>query len=350
MVDGCQDNARSAPPALGILWLNFVAGAALGMPQAGSDHHSLTPGISRFQISHCFPSTSTMAAESFPCYCIKEPRCRLCQFSLENGELTVAGKSSADACSRSVLILLLDTGEDHISAAFPFVRYDTFEDEEEDISIHMCCDTPCMKGDSRVHGFHYDCYGFRLFPLTSRFLAATEYQFSPPVGEGVRRWRRIQHKLAVKLKLGFLRGLPEEICRMVAGSLVPECAVVNFQELTSTVAASEPPVRHHQKIHLSHDVYAQYIDIEGVRYIRALSNVPLSTKVQGRVRVFKAQRGRVVQKIYIRYDHLGIRGVWFTLPNNDLLRSLDTRGVWWTELSRKDNILQITTNSDVSLV
>lgn len=291
-----------------------------------------------------------MSAESVPCYCVKEPRCRLCQFSLENGDLIVAGKSPqwthvVEVCSCS----FLDTGEDHISAAFSFVRYDTFEDEEEEIAIHMCCDSPCMKGNFRVHGFHYDCYSFRLFSITSRFLTATEYQFSPPVGEGARRWRRIQLTLAIKLKLGFLRGLPEEICRMVAGSLARECAVVNFQELTSTVAASESPLCHYQKVHLSHDVYAQYIDIEGVQYIQALSNVPPSTKVQGQVRVFKAQQGRIIQNIYIKYDHLGIRGVWFTLPNNDLLRSLETSGVWWTELSRKDNILQVTTNNDVSL-
>lgn len=210
--------------------------------------------------------------------------------------------------------------------------------------VHMCGDSSCKRGDFRVHCFHYDCYSFRLFQITSTFLAATEYQFSPPIAEGSQRRRRIQHALATKLKFGFLKRLPEEICHMVAGSLVRECAIVNLQALA---ASTDSLISPSQTVDLSQDIYAQYIHIEGIRYIQALSNIP-SIKVKGRVQVFKTQRGRVVRNIYIRYDHLGIRGIWFTRPKNALLHSLDTSGIWWTELSRKDGILQVTTNTDVS--
>lgn len=134
---------------------------------------------------------------------------------------------------------------------------------------------------------------------------------------------------------------------MVAGSLVRECAVINLQELA--LAASDSPACPSHKADLSHDVYAQYIYVEGVRYIQALSNVS-SSKIRRRKRVFNAQHRLVVQNIYVRYDHLGIRDIWFTLPKTLLLRSLGAGRTWWTELSRKDGIRQVTASTDVRLL
>ncbi|KAK1772530.1 hypothetical protein QBC33DRAFT_13986 [Phialemonium atrogriseum] len=224
-----------------------------------------------------------MAGDSVQYYCIKEPCCRLCQFQLEDGEFVVAAIE-----------------DDHVSASFSFRRHDRFEDDEEAITFHMCCESACIKGECRVHCFHDACYRFKLFLITSKYLAATEYSFSLPVRDGLKRRGRIQRTFAKKLKLAFLNQLPQEICHMVAGYLVRECAIVTSQELALDVSAFN------SLVDLSHDVYAQYVRIEGVLYLRSLHNKSFSEGKGENVRVFKACSRRPIRNIYIRYDYIGV--------------------------------------------
>lgn len=158
----------------------------------------------------------------------------------------------------------------------------------------------------------------------------------------------MQNALAKNLKLDYLKALPGDICWMVAGSLIRECAVVSLQEATTAVDGPQSsPLQTRHKVKLSQDIYARYFHVEGVRYVQALSN-QLFPQAKGQVRVFKAQKGRTIPNIYVRYDHLGIRGIWFTLPSDALLRSLDASEAWWTELGNHDGILKVTAYTDVS--
>lgn len=144
-----------------------------------------------------------------------------------------------------------------VSATFPFSRGDTLDDGEEGVTIHMCCHGNCKRGSGRVQCFHEACYAFRLFPITSTFLAATEYDYRP--SNDRERPRRMQNALAENLKLDYLKALSREICWVVAGFLTRECAVVGLQEATSTADAphSSPP-QTQQKIRLSEDIYARF--------------------------------------------------------------------------------------------
>lgn len=242
-----------------------------------------------------------------------------------------------------MLILLLAVRDNHVSVAFPFRRHDTFADEEEEITFHMCCESLCTKRDHQVLCFHDECDESKLFMTTPKLFAATEYSFSPPIREELQRRVRIQHTLATKLNICTLSQLPQELCYMVAGYLVRQCATLTAQELALDVCATD------SLVDLSRDVYAQCVRIEGVLYVQSLYNTTSSEVRRGEVRVFKAHQGRVVRSIHIRYDYLGIRGIWFTLPNNDLSH-FPVCGVWWTELSREGGILQVATKTDVSLL
>ena len=208
----------------------------------------------------------------------------------------------------------------------------------------------------QVDGFHYNCYHFRLSEFTyglPRRLAFTEYRERPPADHDTLRRRYIAHALSPKLGSSFLKGLPGEICHMVADLLVRESAIVSFQEI-ATVSA--PPVH---KVDLSSDIYAQFVKIEGVGYIQALSNEQ-STNAKGQVRVFKTRRRRAVQSVYsrmrvvpnvyFRRDHFGFRSVWFTLPGDELSRSLEAKGVWWTKASCDEGFQQVTATTDVSML
>lgn len=129
---------------------------------------------------------------------------------------------------------------------------------------------------------------------------------------------------------------------MVVGHLVRQSAIHTAQQLALDVCASN------SLVDLSRDVYAQYVRIEGVLYVRSLYNSSSSEDKSGEVQVFKPCQGRVVRSIYIRYDHLGIRDICFALPKDDLLNN-PVCGIWWTELSREDGILQVAAKTDVSL-
>jgi len=148
--------------------------------------------------------------------------------------------------------------------------------------------------------------------------------------------------LADRLGSGFLDRLPQETCNLVAGHLVRECAAVTSQELALHASSTDSLVE------LSSDIFARYVGIEGVLYVQSLYNAP-SLGGEGGIRIFQARQGRAVRSVYVRYDHLGVRGVYFDLPRGELLRSR-TRGVWWTEVSRETGILRVTAKTDVRLL
>lgn len=63
-----------------------------------------------------------------------------------------------------------------------------------------------------------------------------------------------------------MKRLPAELCRIIAHSLVRECAVITAQELAGENGAGDSVVN------LSHDVYVRYDMIYGIRYIGSLRN------------------------------------------------------------------------------
>ncbi|KAI0434048.1 hypothetical protein F5Y09DRAFT_328644 [Xylaria sp. FL1042] len=245
-----------------------------------------------------------MAKDDTECYCIDEARCRLCQFQLKDGE--------------SVLVVL---GGDRASNSFPFHQDGTVEDQETGIVLHMCCRSGCIRRYRQMHCFHDGCYSFKVLPISSTFLTATKYHFSPPISSEGQRQRRIRYAFARGLKFGLLRKIPLELCEMIAGYLVRECAIVTYQEL-------------------AHD------SIEGIVYVQSLHNAP---QPEGTAKqIFAARHDRVIQKIYVAYDHLGIRSIRFALPSHDSLGSFcDSCGRWWTELARNTGIQRVVARSDV---
>ncbi|KAI1820331.1 hypothetical protein F4861DRAFT_73742 [Xylaria intraflava] len=203
----------------------------------------------------------------------------------------------------------------------------------------MCCQSGCIRRYPRIRCFHDSCYSFKVSPISSTFLTATGYSFSLPISAERQRRCRIKYALARKLKLGMLREIPLELCQLIAGYLVRECAIVTYQELARNVHPSE------FIIDLSQDVYATYKRIEGVAYVQSLRNTPQPDGAG--TRILAARPEQVIRKIYVAYDHLGIRSIRFTLPGHDSSRSsCDSCREWWTELARDTGILRVVARSD----
>lgn len=104
-------------------------------------------------------------------------------------------------------------------------------------------------------------------------------------------------------------------------------------------------------IHLTQDVYATYVTIEGISYLQSLQNSPLGNDAKGH-RILDAPQGHTIRTIYVAYDHVGIRNIDFELPKRDgrCNSSLDCCGVWWKQLTRHFGLVRIVTQSDVSFI
>lgn len=233
-----------------------------------------------------------------------------------------------------------------LSAGFHFHQDGQFEDEEEGIVFHMCGHSACMYGDHRAPCFHDDCLSARLFLVSPKFLATTEYSYTPSICEERQRQGLILRTLAAKLKRGSLNQLSRELCHMVAGYLVHECAVVTAQELALNLCASGC------SIDLSRDVYASYVNIDGIPYIQCLRNSPCSGREARGERLFESGQARLVRRIYVGYDYVGVRHILFVSCKDELAAysTLYTRRLWWRELVRDDGIMEVTAKTDVSLL
>ncbi|PQE33521.1 hypothetical protein CJF32_00003384 [Rutstroemia sp. NJR-2017a WRK4] len=153
-----------------------------------------------------------------------------------------------------------------------------------------------------------------------------------------RRRDRILHILTGRLRDTWTKGLPDEICWMIAGHLVRECAVITAQELPN----EEPS---DSAIDFSHDVYARHIVIEGIRYIRCLRNSAQSTPEVGETLLLKGQSSGDFRNVYIGEDHLGIRHIQLFSSSKPSVR---TPGLWWRQLSEPCCDSTFRTKTDVS--
>ncbi|RDL36813.1 uncharacterized protein BP5553_06165 [Venustampulla echinocandica] len=253
-----------------------------------------------------------MEDDDAPYYCIPQARCRLCQFELEEGEVVVAG-----------------VDDQRVSSEFLFFRNTTFYDDDIfGIKFHMCCRNTCRFRGRQSPCYHSKCHDFRLYTISSKFLATTKYSFRPPTNEEYRRWDRTLRILAERLKASWAKGLPDELCQIIAGFLVRECAVITAQELADQDSTTNSIVD------LSHNVYVRYVMIDDIRYIGSLRSSSPSEVKAGERLLLHAQTIGTTLNVYIGEDHLGIRQLQLSSPSNALSRSdLSTPGLWWRKLS-----------------
>ncbi len=153
---------------------------------------------------------------------------------------------------------------------------------------------------------------------------------------------RILRILTEKVKVSWVRGLPDELCQIIAGFLVRECAVITAEELANQNSVDN------SVLDLSQDVYGRYVVIDGVRYIKSLRNASGSIAEPGEELLLDTHMVHNIRNIHIGEDHLGVRHVQFS-PSMNVSRShLSIPGLWWRQLSESCGISKIPTRTDVS--
>jgi hypothetical protein len=142
-----------------------------------------------------------------------------------------------------------------------------------------------------------------------------------------------------------------ELWMMIAAYLVRECALVSAQEQVEE-QAKNCALRQDSTcsvIDISLYVFASYSIFDGVRYVKQLRCSGVCKAENGEQLLLDPQKSSAVSNIHIAKDHLGVRNVTFTSPN-DVPSIKQVPGVWWTRISRVEGASEIMTRSDVSSI
>ncbi|RTE83744.1 hypothetical protein BHE90_001758 [Fusarium euwallaceae] len=234
-------------------------------------------------------------------------RCRLCQFSLREGDFVVT-----------------QTSPERFSPGFAFRVNNPVRDSEPS-SPDGSDPTDFRRHTNVVLLFHSSCVKFKRFIITDDFLAVTEHSIGLSELEERQRVKRIQHLLAPKITNLLSAKLPFEVMTMISSYLVRESAMITAKHQSMFSQASDITVD------LSKDVYASYNVLDGVRYVKSLRN--LDTDQGGEYyRVLNAKEKSAVVKIRVCEDHLGIRFVQFLSSTGSSSRFPIVTG-WWRDIS-----------------
>lgn len=193
----------------------------------------------------------------------------------------------------------------------------------------------------RVPVFHSDCLDFRLYDISDALIAAGDYTFDPPAHERNRRSHRIKRLLAPRLRDELRIRLPAEILIAIAGFLVRECAVITTEAQSLGTDVSD------MTVDLTQDVYVSYTTIEGLRYVKSISNTAPKLCNEDQTGLLSKQ-GESVGKIWIAEDYCGIRFVRFCPADASLAGPTPMVKSWWRTISIPCDVDKITIKFDVS--
>jgi hypothetical protein len=133
---------------------------------------------------------------------------------------------------------------------------------------------------------------------------------------------------------------------MVAGHLVPQCALVTSQDQ----AVADAEVSSYE-IDISKPVYASYLKVDGLIYVKRLYNSQAGTS-NSDVRLFlpaKHDAETSAPVVWVLEDHQGVRKVAFLAPDalNAWVRTKSPApGLWWRRVTVDESTI-IKIQSDV---
>ena len=169
--------------------------------------------------------------------------------------------------------------------------------------------------------------------------------FDPTVYEQAKRLSRTKDLLCQKLDVGLGLGdkLPAEILDRIAEILVHECAAITNEQQSQPIERVEPTTF----LWLHEEVYAAYTVIDGVRYVKELTNSKDNIP-KGTYTLLKKQ-GEPCQ-IYIAEDHRGIRAAKFCSTGTAPLGPGPIADSYWRVLPGYPENWRAALKSDVSMI
>lgn len=224
----------------------------------------------------------------------------------------------------------------------------------------MCCHFSCPFSSNTAIGFHTECRSL-IVNFSPRIFEMTEYSFELPIeplanDDARRRQRTIElllHKLKEhKLFKKAMELLPLELLCSVVDQviliLLRECTVVSIHaQLLNNwgLLRAQPVYFHHNLIDVCHNVYAEFVTLEGLQYVKSLRNSTTLQAVGKEVLLLNIEKTAVAETLYVAEDHLGIRMVILGRPNRSPPDSCISQGLWWSTMEiNTDTKLEVVTD------
>ncbi|OBS24145.1 hypothetical protein FPOA_04692 [Fusarium poae] len=227
-----------------------------------------------------------------------------------------------------VVVRVSDAPEERFSPEFPFsIMHHTY-DSINRIRIHACR-RPCKEKGHLTPFFHAECRKFKQHDV-SRVVSTGAFRFEPTVHEQHRRFTHIKHFLAQRLDAMFQVKLPTEILDIIAQMLVHECATITNQE--RSVGRTEE----HELIRLDSAVYATYSVVDGLRYVKSLTNFPVPDR-DGYALLSK--EGQTLNRLYIAHSYRGVRAIKLCPSNVSMSGPCPITGCYWRNIPDVERIV-----------
>lgn len=242
---------------------------------------------------------------------------------------------------RLLLLLLLTfcpvTSDGRQSPTLPFPEeVEEVKTPELKAAFKSCFGETCGHHNEKGFACHAGCAALaeRLGLTPAEYLPALAYSYEPPKSDERRRRELVRFRLQQALKRNLGR-LPTEVWDYVAKDLVCEFATVAIPVVESKTVFTIDPLE---------AVWARYVDIDGVKYVKSVSN---EHKPGDRL-LWDKPRSPTGHVVYIAEDHLGINEI---TNHPKSTQSAQSKGVstWWRTVPAEDSST-IDFKTDVSLL
>ncbi|KZL64983.1 hypothetical protein CT0861_12835, partial [Colletotrichum tofieldiae] len=236
--------------------------------------------------------------------CISQ-RCGLCGFKIQKNDRIVAVMNDGR-----------QSGE---------MSYNLSMTDQYGASFEECLGA-CPHRGGREVGCHAMCAS--LVPLASRasLLKVLTYQYEPSPFEVTRRmnWFHIQFASTSPIWRHAKPHLPQELRYQIATHLLQGTALRRYTVACTRILPKDMESGS-SRIRVSAEIWARFIDFEGVRYISSLSNSPDDDHAES---IFAPNTAQAVDSIYVAENHLGAMQVLFC--SSVKAPVVERRqGLWW---------------------
>ncbi|KAJ4312148.1 hypothetical protein N0V84_010084 [Fusarium piperis] len=228
-----------------------------------------------------------------------------------------------------VFVALVDvcsvTKDGDQSPVFPFpADVEDVKMPELNTAFKSCFGETCTHHNEKGLACHAECASLveRLGLTPAEYLPALAYSYEPPKWDERRRRELVRFRLQQALKRNLGR-LPTEAWDYVAQDLVCEFATVAIPPVEPKAVFTIDPLE---------AVWAKYVEIDGVEYVKSLSN---EQNPGGRL-LWDKPKSPTGHVLYIAEDHLGINEITNS-PKVAQPAQSRTVSTWWRTVLAKDS-------------
>ncbi|SCN90467.1 uncharacterized protein FFB20_08715 [Fusarium fujikuroi] len=270
------------------------------------------------------------------------PSCGLCRFEFAIGEELVVCTYIPHWTKALLTPVFIDNP---ISQRYPRIWCSEYQPRDKHFAIELGFHPSCvdvLKPKTLVTDWPYNL---------SRATAGRQDHYLLPVSWTQRRTRWIKDSIAADLTQAIRGRLPQEICQHIASFCMRERACLILRDLWLDPARLKGWLKI-LTIGRNKSVWAQNVEVEGLRYVRSLSTRRLTKQdtlvYKARYRKRSAHnRPEACLNIYYSEDHGGIREVIIT-EDNELPNLSMEPGLSWSICRHQKTPLRVKQNYKAS--